>query len=72
MSYEANEWVSASKRVSKGQSGGIHVYIDSVTLQNSLKNVNISSNSRLMVKRYSLKGSGKTAKILISIREVKQ
>lgn len=72
MSHEANEWVCASKRVRKGLSGGIHVYIDSDTLQHSLQNVNIPLNSRLKIKRYPLKGSGKTAKILISIKEVKQ
>ena len=72
MSYEAKEWVYASKRVRKGQSGGMHVYIDSDTLQHSLKSVNISFNSRLMIKRYPLKSSGKIAKILISIKEVKQ
>lgn len=72
MSHEAKEWVCASKRVRKGQSGGMHVYIDSDTLQQSLKSVNISPNSRLMVKRYPLKSSGNIAKILISIKEVKQ
>lgn len=70
MAIESKEWVYASKRVRKGQSGGIHVYIDSNTLGYALQNVNISPNSRLMIKRYPLTGSGKTAKILISIREV--
>ena len=70
MATEAKEWVYASKRVRKGQSGGMHVYIDSDTLHSSLENVNISSNSRLMVKRYPLKSRGKIAKILISIKEV--
>lgn len=70
MSHEANEWVYATKRLRKGQSGGIHVYIDSNTLTHALRNVNILPNSRLKIKRYPLKSSGKIAKILISIKEV--
>jgi len=31
MAQESKEWVSASKRVNKKQSGGIHVYIDANT-----------------------------------------
>ena len=72
MACEAKEWVFASRRMRKGQSGGIHVYIDSETLQLVLRSVNISSNSRLLVKRYPLKSSGNIAKILISIKEAKQ
>jgi len=72
MSYEAKEWVYASKRVRKGQSGGMHVYIDSATLRLALQNTNIPINNRLMIKRYPLKCHGKTAKILISIKEVKK
>lgn len=71
MAREANEWSYASKRSNKKLSGGMHVYIDSNTLQVALQNVNISKNSRLKIKRYPLKGSGKTAKILISIKEAK-
>lgn len=71
MGVEVKDWVNACRKTCNGNLSGMHVYIDSVTLQIALRNTNISSSSLLQVKRYPLKSNKNTAKILISIKEVK-
>lgn len=71
MPVEAKTWTRASRRSQNGTRAGIHVYIDSDTLNYTLSESNISLDSELEIRRYALKGDKGVAKILIKIREAK-
>jgi len=51
MAMESKEWVNVTHRSYKRKSGGVFVYIDSVTLVNA----NVSTTEELQVKRYPSK-----------------
>ncbi len=68
---EANEWVKTCRRTHEGQRGGVRVYIDSETLQQSLASTEIPLDAELLVRRYPLKSGKKVARILLKIREDK-
>jgi len=68
MAREGKDWVSIRRRTSKGQKGGGHVYIDDETLLYALRFAEIPENETLVCKRYPLKDSKGTAKIILKIR----
>jgi len=64
------EWVNASRRFSKTQSAGMHIYISSGVLSQSLWAADIPQNAELKVKRYALNSKKKgLARILLEIKE---
>lgn len=69
MAQEKKMWSSASHRSGDSRKGGIHVYIDSETLDRALFSANIPVGSDLEVCRYPLRDVNRRyGEILLKIR----
>ena len=71
MTLDEREWTKMTRRTKRG-TGGAHVYIDGNTLYWALRRANIDPGVELECRRYPTSGSGKTAQIILRVREKKQ